>query len=187
MTLRVAAATVLAALIVPAIPAAEDEPADEKPWLNAKQIRNVGDVFASLKADLMAMSADYPEFADVKNVAIGRQGITHGIVYEHNCGFGGKRGYKDTGPNAVAIGIEVMTFGEFSEKVETVAMQMPLYRWEKLELVGWPTLHFGQDIPKTLAKRLDALLEKHIGMISQLDKAAIAPTTEKALEGAGLK
>jgi hypothetical protein len=180
MTFRIAAATVLAALMVPVIPAGSQPPSKD-----AKQIRDVGDVFASLKAELIAMSADCPEFADVKNVTIGKRGITHGIVYEHNCGFGGKRGYKDTGPNAVAIGIEVMTFREFAEKVETVAMQMPLYRWEKLELVGWPTLHFGQDIPKTLAKRLDGLLEAHIRIISQLDRAAIVPTTNKALEDVG--
>jgi hypothetical protein len=149
----------------------------QPPGKDAKQIRKVVDVFASLKADLIAMSADYPEFADVKKVAIGKGGITHGFVYEHNCGFGGKRGYKDTGPNAVAIGIEVMTFSEFSEKVDTVAMQAPLYRWKKLELVGWPRLHFGKDLPEALVKRLEGLHRKHIDMIEQLDCGALAPGT----------
>jgi hypothetical protein len=139
------------------------------------QIRGIADLFASLKADLIAMSADYPEFADVKNVAIGKRGITHGFVYEHNCGFGGKRGYKDTGPNALAIGIEVMTFREFSEKVDTVAMQAPLYRWKRLELVGWPRLHFGEDLPEALVKRLERLYRKHIDMIDRLDRGALAP------------
>jgi len=153
------------------------EAAFQVPDNSEAQIRGIADVFASLKADLIAMSADYPEFADVKHVAIGKQGITHGIVYEYNCGFGGKRGYKDTGPNALAIGIEVMTFREFSEKVDTVAMQAPLYRWKKLELVGWPTLHFGKDIPETLVKRLERLLRKHVEMIDQLDRGALAPRT----------
>ncbi len=162
-------------------------PAPQPPGKDAEQIRVLADVFASLKAELVAVSADYPQFADVKDVAIGRRGITFGIVYKHNCGYWGKRGYEDTGPNAVAIGIEVMTFGEFSEKVKTVEMQMPLYRWEELELVGWPRLHFGKDIPKTLAKRLNGLLEKHAEMISQLDRAAIVPTADKALERVGLR
>jgi len=145
------------------------------PGESTVQIREIADVFASLKADLIAMSADYPEFADVRNVAIGKRGITHGIVYEHNCGFGGKRGYTDTGPNAIAIGIEVMTFSEFSKKVDTVAMQAPLYQWEKLELVGWGRLHFGKDIPETLVKRLEGLFRKHVEMIDRLDRIAPAP------------
>jgi hypothetical protein len=151
-----------------------DDPALRPPDKEGGRIHEVVDVFASLKAELVAMSADYPQFAAVKAVAIGKRGITYGIVYEHNCG------YEDTGPNAVAIGIEVMTFGEFSEKVETVEMQMPVYRWEQLELVGWPRLHFGKDTPQTLAKRLNGLLERHIGMIDQLDRAAIVPTPDQA-------
>lgn len=158
----------------------EADPAIQPSGKDAGQIHEVADVFASLKAELAAMSSDYPQFADVKDVAIGKQGVMYGIKYEHNCRYWGKRGYEDTGPNAVAIGIEVMTFGEFSEKVKTVELQLPLLRWEELELVGWATIHFGKDIPEALAKRLNELRERHIEMIDQLDRTAIVPTSDQA-------
>lgn len=132
------------------------------------KIRNVADVLASFKAELVGMSARYPALAGAKDIPVGPTSV----VYSRNCGFAGKRGYVDTGPQAVAVGIKTMTVPRFLEQVEKVAMQAPSYRWNKLALVGWLECHFGKDVPPALSAELNDLLTKHVKMIDALDRRA---------------
>jgi hypothetical protein len=86
----------------------------------------------------------------------------------------GKRGYEDTGPNAIAIGIEVMTLREFRERAENLhrQMQLPGCRWGALGIVGWPSLHLGPGSSPGLSSRLNEVLARHVAKIDRLDLQA---------------
>lgn len=144
------------------------------------RIRRVDDVFASLKAGLVRLSAEHAELAGAGDVAV----EPNGVSYSRNCRYMGKRGYEDTGPKAMAIAIEVMTVGRYQEQVRKVAMQMPGRRWDRLGLVGWATLHLGKDIPPALSAKLAALLEKHLAMIDDLDRRAPGSAGQAGTVGA---
>ncbi len=136
-------------------------------FVSAKEnSRAVGDVLSSLKAELVTMSADYPELAGAKD----SHASESEFVYEHDCRYLGKRGYEDTGPRPVAIGLRVESIPELSAKAG--AYSLPLYRWPSLNMVGWPTLHVGENLSPDLSGDLNALLTKHGKMIDELDRLA---------------
>jgi hypothetical protein len=137
-------------------------------------IMSIRDVLLSLKAGIVGMSADYPELSGAKDIRVSR----NHFKYEHNCRFGGMRGYKETGPNAVAIGLRFMPIQEFRVQVNKIAMQMPAGRWPALEMVGWATLHIGKKPSPGLPEKLNELLSKHGKMIDELDRLAAGSARE---------
>lgn len=124
-------------------------------------------VLDSFRSELIALGTEHPELADVRKTEI--SGLA--FIYRHKCTYLGKRGYKDHGPDAVAIKFRLMSNAEFKEQVQKVAMQYPLHRWKNLEMVGWIGPHYGNGHRRSgLRADVDTLLQKHISMMDSLDK-----------------
>ena len=148
---------------------AEQEVVEQRdPADTVQEIRTVGDALSSLKSELVSMSADYPELAGARDIRVNEDGFE----YRHNCRFMGKRGYEDTGRNAVAIGLRTMSMQQFRVDVKRVAMQGPSCRWPSLEMVGWPILYIRENPSPGLSARLNKVLTKHCEMIDELDQVA---------------
>jgi len=146
-------------------------------------IRTIPDVFASLKADLVRMP-DYPQLAGAAEAEVGERGF----VYVHHCRPLAKGGYEDTGPNAVAIGFEVVPWRESREGAQRVPGQPLPYTWPALGIAGWTTLHLGPDAVPDLSSKLKDVLSKHVALMDQLDRrvAARAPAPTAAELAFGL-
>ena len=138
------------------------------------QPHDVAGVMASLKAELVKLSADYPELAGAKaiRVSVGPAGTSHELPYWHNCKYRRKGAYEDTGPSAVHVGFRVMRLQQFHEAVHKVQMPIPTHRWASLNMVGWTALHIGEKPSPGFAARMEALLEKHVKMLDYLDRRA---------------
>ncbi len=138
------------------------------------QPHDVAGVMASLKAELVKLSADYPELVGAKaiRVSLGSAGTSHELLYWHNCKYRTKGAYEDTGPSAVHVGFRVMRLQQFHEAVHKVQMQIPTHRWASLNMVGWTALHIGEKPSSGLAARMQALLKKHVKMLDYLDRRA---------------
>jgi len=135
--------------------------------------RDVIGVMQSLKTELGKLSATYPELAGAKDIKIisAPDASSHTVAYSNNCTFLGKRGYQDTGANALAIGLRVITAERFRRDVREVAMQAPEHSWRNLNLVGWSNLHLGKDPSPGLTDEINKLLAAHVKMIDDLDGA----------------
>jgi len=140
---------------------------------SADRPQDVVGVMQSLKTELGKLSSAYPELADAKDIKIisAPDASAHTVAYSHNCTFLGKRGYQDTGPNALAVGLRVITAQRFRRDVSEVAMQAPDHSWRNLKLVGWTSLHLGKNPSPGLADRINKLLAAHVTMIGDLDRA----------------
>ena len=160
------AKTVMALAMVAAIWAQTSPAASPNPKI-PRVPRTPKGVIKSFRSELIALGTKYPELADVQKTKIA--GLA--FIYRHKCTYLGKRGYKDHGPDAVAIEFRLMGNAKFLEQVEKVAMQCPGYTWKNLEMVGWIGPHYGTGHRKSgLRAEIDALLKKHISTMDSLDK-----------------
>ncbi|MDP6545469.1 MAG: hypothetical protein QGH60_15900 [Phycisphaerae bacterium] len=138
------------------------------------QPKDIMGVMRSLKAELGMLSSAYRELSDAGNIKIisAPDGSTHTVAYTNNCTFTGKRGYKDTGDNACAVALRVMTGKRYQKDVREVAMQMPGFNWANLQLVGWTTVHVGKQPSAGFEARMRKLISDHVSMINALDTRA---------------
>ena len=149
-------------------------------WPATQAGANVEKVLASLRTELVKLSSAHPELANAKDIEIhkGPDDTVHQLKYSHNCKYWGKRGYEDTGPNALAITFRIMAVHQFKEDVGKKEMQGPSHRWLNLGMVGWIAGHIGENPSPGLADKLDGLLKKHREMIDELDRQAGQPPTQ---------
>ena len=131
----------------------------------------------ALKQDVMALSRNYPQLAGAKAV----EATADGWLFEHDCRYMGKRGYENTGPFPVAVGLRVMTVAQFRVQVSKVPMQGPGYRWEYLGLVGWTTLHTAPGIPGALVGKLQDALTRALVKIGRLNRQALDARLPRAI------
>ena len=108
------------------------------------------------------------------NIISAPDGSSSTVAYTKNCTFTGKRRYKDTGANACAVAIRVMTGKRYQKDVREVAMQMPAFNWANLQLVGWTTVHVGKQPTAGFEARMHKLISEHVSMINALDARAAA-------------
>ena len=137
----------------------------------ASQPKDIMGVMRSLKAELGMLSSAYPELSGAGDIKIvsAPDGSTHTVAYTNNCTFTGKRGYKDTGANACAVALRVMTGKRYQKDVRHVAMQMPGFNWANLKLVGWTTVHVGKRPTVGFEAQMRKLISEHVSMINALD------------------
>lgn len=140
------------------------------------QPKDVMDVLHSLKAELGKLSSAYPELAGAGdiNVISAPDGSEHTVAYRNNCTFTGKRGYEDTGANACAVALRVMTGKQYQKDVNEIAMQIPDFRWENLQLVGWANVYVGKKPSAGFEDAMNQLLGEHVLLINALDARAAA-------------
>jgi hypothetical protein len=162
MTLALVGFGVLGCVDGPIVKPADDQPDD------------IMGVMRSLKADLGELSSTYPELANAGkiNIVSAPDGSSHTVAYTNNCTFLGKQGYHNTGANACAVALRVMTGKRFQKDVREVAMQAPDFTWRNLKLVGWATVHVGKQPSTGFEYRIRKLVSKHVAMINELDLRA---------------
>ena len=127
-------------------------------------------ILQAMKQEVVNLGAEYPQLAEAKDIEV----TPDEWLFEHDCRFMGKRGYENTGPFPVAIGLRVMTTERFREQVDKVAMSEPGYRWEYLDLVGWPTLHVGEGVSPVLTGKLQEVLKNVFVKVGPLNREALA-------------
>jgi hypothetical protein len=140
----------------------------------ANQPKDIIGVMRSLKAELGKLSSAWPELSGAKDINIisASDGSAHTVAYTNNCTFTGKRGYQDTGPNACAVALRVITGKRFQKDVREVAMQAPAFTWANLQLVGWTTVHVGKQPSAGFEAQIRKLISEHVAMINELDDRA---------------
>jgi len=123
--------------------------------------KDVDGVLESFKTDLGELSETYPELsgAGEMKVVSDPDGSSKTAAYTKNCKFTGKAGYKDTGMNACAVALRVMTGRRFSKDVREVAMPQPDHTWRNLKLVGWTTLHAGKKPSRGFKAAMQKLID----------------------------
>jgi hypothetical protein len=140
----------------------------------ANQPEDIMGVMRSLKAELGKLSSAYPELSSANdtNIISAPDGSTCTVAYTKNCTFTGKRGYKDTGANACAVALRVMTGKRYQKDVRQVAMQAPGFNWANLQLVGWTTVHVGKQPTAGFKAKMRKLVSEHVSMINALNARA---------------
>jgi len=134
-------------------------------------------ILQAMKQEVVKLGEEYPQLAGAKAI----EAMPGEWLIEHDCRYMGKRGYENTGPFPVAIGLRVMTTERFSEQVDKVAMSFPGYRWEYLGLVGWPTLHVGEGVPPGLTGKLQEVLRNAMVKIGPLNRKALAASLPEGI------
>ena len=127
----------------------------------------------SLKEELIKLSDKYPELADVESTDIKGSLVDspgYRFIYYHDCGYMGKRGYKDTGPNPLCVGFEAIR-----PSFARGAFPAPDMSWKNLDLFGWTSLHYGEETPQELKNTIESLLQKTEDRITRLDQS-MSPT-----------
>ncbi len=163
--LRAPAAARAAELVVGKAPAGP--PADNEATAG---IRTVADAFESLKAELVGMRGKYPRLAGAGKAKVDERGL----LYVHNCRPLAKGGYQNTGPNAIAVGIEVMRLPKPRKPADNFPGQPLPYKWPALGIVGRTILHLGPGSAPDLSPKLKEVLARHLAMIDRLDRRAAA-------------
>lgn len=163
--LRAPAAARAAELVVGKAPAGP--PADNEATAG---IRTVADAFESLKAELVGMRGKYPRLAGAGKAKVDERGL----LYVHNCRPLAKGGYQNTGPNAIAVGIEVMRLPKPRKPADNFPGQPLPYKWPALGFVGRTILHLGPGSAPDLSPKLKEVLARHLAMIDRLDRRAAA-------------
>jgi hypothetical protein len=77
----------------------------ELPPGEADGVKMVLPILHSLKQDVVELEKSHPQLAEAKAI----EATADGWLFEHDCRDLGKRGYEDTGPFPIAIGLRVMT------------------------------------------------------------------------------
>ncbi|MDP7289003.1 MAG: hypothetical protein QGH94_13540 [Phycisphaerae bacterium] len=135
------------------------------------QPTDIQGVMQSMKTELGELSSTYPELSDAGdiNIITASDGSSRTVAYRKNCTFRGKMGYEDTGANACAVALRVMTGERFQKDVREVAMPAPDFTWTNLKLVGWTTLHLGKQPSPGFEYRMRQVISRHVAMINDLD------------------
>jgi hypothetical protein len=141
---------------------------------------------AALKAAVTELGGRYPQLSGASKIPV----TDEGWEFVHDCRDLGKRGYENTGPFPVAIGLNVMTEDEFQQTAYTTEMSEPSHRWHGLGLVGWITLYTGPELPPDLVRSLHKILNDTLKKIDELDQQApdaglpnhIPPALERSLK-----
>lgn len=110
----------------------------------------------TMKQGVLELAEEYPQLQAAENVEV----AADGWMFEHDCSDMGKRGYRNTGPFPLAIGLKLMTAEVFDKQVHEAAMQIPDFRWENLGLVGWTTLYRGAKLPEAFVPKIQAVMVK---------------------------
>ncbi|MBW8036739.1 MAG: hypothetical protein FVQ79_14215, partial [Planctomycetes bacterium] len=142
-----------------------------KSWPGKKPVEILG-VLESLKKSLIEISSDWPELAGVKDIRIegpSENKIIYRLDYRHNCKFMGKRGHKDTGPNAVHIEFRVSKQYGAEEDHIYGATKAPQYSWPNLKMDGWASVHVGKNPSTGFEAEIRTLFYEKVLQMYMLD------------------
>jgi len=136
------------------------------------EIRTVADVLESLKGELIRLRVQFPELATAKDIKINYRRME--LDYRHNCRYWGKRGHEETGPNACAITMQVLSKDRFLHLAATTETELPTHTWANLRSVGWIHLYVGKAPSPDFKVKANEVLQKHVAMLNALDRQAAA-------------
>lgn len=137
--------------------------------------KNMTGVIASLKADLIALSVRFSELADVNAIRTGQipNGSSfYGLQYVHDLKPWGKGGREATGPRPVEVRFVVHPRRELPRVA--VEMQAPTKTYEAMALALWSQSYAGPGTTAGLDKELQAVLDRHVQMVAELERRAKA-------------
>jgi len=140
---------------------------------------NITGVIESLKKDMIALGARYPELADSGAIRTGQipaQSAIYGLEYFHNCRDAERTGFADAGASAAAVRFVICPLSDRTKESDMQRlkphMPPPDLTLPALGVGLWSQLHAGKNPTPGFEAAMRKSLDRHVEMVREIERRA---------------